>query len=299
MLDLTRLRVLHAVARHESVTVAARELGYAQPSVSHHLARLEAETGAVLVQRVGRGIRVTDAGRALAARAGEILGRVHAAEDELAAHAGLRLGRVRVAAFPSALGTFVPEAVARFAATHPGVELALVEGEPPEAMALLRSGDVEQAVVFRYEDEPADAQLPSGARVHPLVDETVHLVTPAGRPVRGRSPSLTAYADDAWIAGCTRCRRHLVRQCEQAGFTPRIAYTTDDYLAVQTMVAAGLGVTLLPELALRAYRHPRVQARRLPGLVRSVLAVTYDHPPASPAGEAVLAELARAASGRT
>src|SRR6185369_4593730 len=119
MLDTTRLRVLAAVARHGSVTAAARALKYAQPSVSHHLARLEAETGSQLIQRVGRGIRLTDAGRVLADRAEEILGRLDAAEAELAAHAGLRAGRVRLAAFPSALGSFVPPVAARFTRAHP------------------------------------------------------------------------------------------------------------------------------------------------------------------------------------
>src|SRR5579862_5940847 len=120
MLDVTRLRVLDAVARHGSVTAAARALNYAQPSVSHHLARLEAETGAKLFQRAGRGIRLTNAGRLLAERAAEILGRLDAAETELAAHVGLREGRVRLAAFPSALGTLVPAAAARLRAQHPG-----------------------------------------------------------------------------------------------------------------------------------------------------------------------------------
>src|SRR5919198_6267723 len=110
MLSVARLRVIDAVARHGSVTAAARELHYAQPSVSHHLARLEAETGAALVRRAGRGIRLTEAGRVLAERAAEILGRLDAAEAELSAHVGLTQGRVRLAAFPSALGTFVPQA---------------------------------------------------------------------------------------------------------------------------------------------------------------------------------------------
>src|SRR5213080_2603539 len=118
MLDITRLRVIDAVARHGSVTSAARELHYAQPSVSHHLARLEAETGAQLTQRVGRGLRLTPAGRQLAERGEEILGRLDAAEAELAEHTGLRAGRVRLAAFPSALGSFVPLAAASFAAAH-------------------------------------------------------------------------------------------------------------------------------------------------------------------------------------
>ena len=112
MLDVTRLRVLVAVARHGSVTAAAHALNYAQPSVSHHLARLEAETGTKLVQRAGRGIRLTDAGRLLAERAVEVIGRLDAAENELAVFAGLRAGRLRLAAFPSALGTIVPAAAA-------------------------------------------------------------------------------------------------------------------------------------------------------------------------------------------
>ena len=112
MLDVTRLRVLVAVARYGSVTAAARALNYAQPSVSHHLARLEAETGTKLIQRAGRGIRLTDAGRLLAERAAEVIGRLDAAENELAAYTGLRAGRLRLAAFPSALGTIVPAAAA-------------------------------------------------------------------------------------------------------------------------------------------------------------------------------------------
>src|SRR5437867_11644256 len=112
MLDLSRLRVIDAVARHGSVTAAARELSYSRPSVSHHRARLEAATGAQLLQRVGRGIRLTPAGQLLADRAAEIVGRIDAADAELAAHVGLTSGRVRLAGFSSAVGSLVPGAVA-------------------------------------------------------------------------------------------------------------------------------------------------------------------------------------------
>src|SRR3954449_6157308 len=111
MLDVTRLRVIDAVARNGSVTAAAKELHYSQPSVTHHLGRLEAETGAQLVQRVGRGIRVTAAGQLLAERAAEIIGRLDAADAELAAHVGLAAGRVRLATFHSVIGSLVPQAV--------------------------------------------------------------------------------------------------------------------------------------------------------------------------------------------
>src|SRR5918997_2192439 len=148
MLDVNRLRVMEAVARNGSVTAAARELNYSQPSVTHHLTRLEAETGAQLLQRVGRGIRVTPAGRLLAERAAEILGRIDAAGAELSAHVGLNAGRVRLAGFASAIGTLVPHAVATLAARHPGLEVNLVGTHPPEAIELLRTGKVEVAIIF-------------------------------------------------------------------------------------------------------------------------------------------------------
>src|SRR6266516_5554385 len=150
MLDVTRLRVLAAVARHGSVTAAAKSLNYAQPSVSHPLARLEAETGTQLVERSGRGVKLTDAGRLLAGRAEEILGRLDAAEQELAAHIGQREERIRVASFPSALATMVPAAAARLRAEHPGIELLLAEAEPQGAVRMLRAGRVDLALVFSY-----------------------------------------------------------------------------------------------------------------------------------------------------
>ena len=121
MLDVNRLRVIDAVARHGSVTAAAKELHYSQPSVTHHLARLEAETGAQLLQRVGRGIRLTPAGQLLADRAAEIIGRIDAAGAELSAHVGLTAGRVRLAGFASANGSLVPAALATLASRHPGL----------------------------------------------------------------------------------------------------------------------------------------------------------------------------------
>jgi DNA-binding transcriptional LysR family regulator len=280
MLDVTRLRVLVAVARHGSVTAAARALNYAQPSVSHHIARLEAETGARLLERVGRGIRLTEAGRLLAERAEEIIGRIDAAEAELAAHVGLREGRVRLAAFPSALGTLVPAAAARLEAEFQGLDLMLTEAEPPEALRMLRAGYVDVALVFQHYQQDTDQAPPDpadeGTRGRLLLDEPVHLVTAAGSAL---APDLAAHAGSRWIAGCERCRSYLVRQCEAAGFAPKIAFTTDDYVAVQALVAAGLGVTTLPGLCLAAARHPGITATPLAGSRRHVFAMTYGQPP--------------------
>jgi DNA-binding transcriptional LysR family regulator len=301
MLDVTRLRVLVAVARYGSVTAAAQALNYAQPSISHHIARLEAETGARLLQRAGRGVRLTDAGRLLAERAEEIIGRLDAAENELAAHVGLRQGRVRLASFPSALGTIVPAAAAKLEAESPGMDLTLAEAEPPEALRMLRAGYVDVALVFRHYQQDADPEPPGtdeeGARGRLLLDEPVYLVTPADGPetVDEPGPDLATYAKYRWIAGCERCRGYLVRQCGLAGFTPKIAFTTDDYVAVQALVAAGLGVTTLPGLCLRAARHPGICAVPLPGARRHVFAMTYGEPPDPPATSRLIDVLAAAA----
>jgi len=298
MLDVIRLRVLVAVARHGSVTAAARALNYAQPSISHHIARLEAETGARLLQRAGRGVRLTDAGRLLAERAEEIIGRLDAAEAELAAHVGLREGRVRLAAFPSALGTIVPAAAARLEAETPGMDLMLTEAEPPEALRMLRAGYVDVALVFQHYQAGTDPEPPSsspeGTRGRLLLDEPVHLVTAARDDPR--PPELADYAGHRWIAGCERCRSYLIRQCALAGFTPKVAFTTDDYVAVQALVAAGLGVTTLPGLCLQAARHPGIAVTDLPGARRHVFAVTYGDPPDPPATARLLEVLTQAAT---
>lgn len=291
MLDLTRLRVLVAVARHGSVTAAAHALRYAQPSISHHLSRLEAETGTRLVQRAGRGIRLTEAGRMLAERAEEILGRLAAAESELAAYAGLRAGQVRLAAFPSALGTFVPRAAAAFAADHPGVELTFTEAEPPEAVRLLRSGQVDVALLFAHPDAPPKKD-DGGVRQVLLLSEPVYLVAP--EEVAG--DRLIDHVGRRWIAGCERCQAHLLRACAAAGFTPDVRFTTDDYVAVQELVAAGLGVTTLPALALLAHRNPRVRVARLPDDRREVTAAVYGEAPDPPPTAALLAHLTAAAA---
>jgi molybdate transport repressor ModE-like protein len=152
MLDVNRLRVIDAVARHGSVTAAARDLHYSQPSVTHHLTRLEAETGAQLLQRVGRGIRLTPAGQLLADRAAEIIGRIDAAGAELSAHVGLNAGRVRLAAFASANSSLVPAAVATLADRHPGLEISVTDTHPGDALELLRTGKIEVAVIFRYDE---------------------------------------------------------------------------------------------------------------------------------------------------
>src|SRR5919107_461301 len=287
MLDVNRLRVIDGVARHGSVTAAARELNYSQPSDTHHLGRLESETGVQLLQRVGRGIRLTPAGHLLADRAAEVSGRIDAAGAELSAHVGLTAGRVRLAAFASAIGSLVPAAVATLAARHPNLEIRLTDTHPPEAIELLRTGKVEVAVIFRYaETEPE----PPGVRLHHLLDDPVYVLSTR------REGELTTLRDATWIAGCERCRSHLLSMCADAGFDPQIGYSSDDMVVMQAWVAAGLGVATQTGLALRAHRIEGVVATELPGLERHIYAATYGEPPDPPATAALLAALAEAAT---
>jgi DNA-binding transcriptional LysR family regulator len=290
MLEVNRLRVIDAVARHGSVTAAAKELHYSQPSVTHHLARLEAETGAQLVQRVGRGIRLTPAGALLAERAAEIIGRIDAAGAELSAHVGLTAGRVRLAAFASAIGSLVPPAVATLAERHPGLQINLTDTHPPEAIDLLRTGKVDVAIIFRYDETEPE---PPGVRLRHLLDDPVYILST--RPEAG----LPSLRDATWIAGCDRCRSHLLSMCADAGFDPRIGFSSDDMVVMQALVSAGLGVTTQTGLSLRAHHIDGVIATELPGWERHIYAATYGEPPDPPATAALVEALAQAAAAAT
>jgi DNA-binding transcriptional LysR family regulator len=287
LLDVTRLRVIDALARLGSVTAAAKELHYTQPTVSHHLARLEAETGAQLLQRSGRRIRLTPAGQLLAARAAEIIGRIDAADAELSAHVGLSAGRLRLASFSSVIGSLIPRAVAALTAKHPGLHIDLTDTQPPEALGLLRTGRIDVAIIFRYDDTETE---PDDVRLHHLLDDPLYLLST--RPER----TLATLRDATWIAGCVRCRRHLLSLCAEAGFEPRIGYTSENMVVMQALVAAGLGVTTSPGLALRAHHAEGVVASELPGSHQRIYAATYGDPPDPPATTALLAALAEAAA---
>ncbi|MCL8027447.1 LysR family transcriptional regulator [Nocardioides bruguierae] len=253
MLELKHLRLLAALDRHGSLSGAAREIGCSQPAASQQLQSLERSTGTPLAVRGPSGLRLTEAGRLLVERGGPVLAAVAQAEAEVTAIADLRAGHVRLAAFAGAVASLVPDAVARLRRRHPDLRLSLTDAEPPDAVALLRAGEVDVALVHDWDGVPTTEGI-ADLEVVPLLWEDVRLVTAAGDPLAatpGPVP-LASLAQASWIAGCERCRSHLVDACAAAGFTPDITFEAEDHVAVQSLAAHGLGLALVPELVLTA-----------------------------------------------
>ncbi|TLQ44222.1 LysR family transcriptional regulator [Streptomyces marianii] len=295
MIEARHLRVLRAVAATGSFSAAARELGCTQPAVSQQMKALEASAGTPLLVRTGREMRLTQAGEALVRHAAGILAGLTAAEEEVAAIAGLRAGRVRLVSFSSGSSTLVPAALAALRAAHPGTRVSLVEAEPPRSEEMLREGDCDVALAFRY---GAGGTEWADLVVRPLLsDRLVGLVPEGHRLADAGSVSIADLADEPWIAGCPRCRRQLVAVCEDSGFTPRIDFATDDYPAVVGLVGAGLGVAVLPELALESVvpKGARTVAVE-PSVHREIVALTLPDLAQVPTVAATLDRLALAAA---
>lgn len=297
VIEARHLRVLRAVAATGSFSAAGRELGCTQPAVSQQMKALEASAGTPLLVRSGREMRLTQAGEALVRHATGILAGLTAAEEEVAAIAGLRAGRVRLVSFPSGSSSLVPTALAALRAEHPGTRVSLEEAEPPKSVETLRAGDCDIALAFRYEGAASTDEW-DDLVVRPLLaDRLVGLVPEGHRLARTESVALGDLAGEPWIAGCPRCRGHLVDICEGAGFSPRIDFATDDYPAVVGLVGAGLGVAVLPELAVESVRAKGVRTVALEPVVRrEIVALTLPDLARVPTVAATLAELAKAAA---
>ncbi|WP_137123463.1 LysR family transcriptional regulator [Segeticoccus rhizosphaerae] len=300
MIDAAGLRVMKAIHDEGSFTAAAAALGFSQPAISQMVRRLEERTGTVLVERMGRGVRLTEAGDVLARHAVPVLAALEAATAEVSAIAGLRTGRVRLMAFPSSSATLVPRALALVKERYPDVSVSFHEAEPPESLAALRAGTCDLAVAFAYEgtDLGRGEDDLDGLVTHKLLDDEVRLALPKDHPM-AQAPvaDLAALSDETWIAGCPRCRGHLLSLCDKAGFAPDVAFETEDYVAVLGLVAEGLGVALIPDLILRSASHPDVVTLPVnPASRRAVHVVTTADLERVPAVRATVEALLEAAA---
>ena len=287
MFDVRRLRVLREVARCGSLAGAAGALSYTPSAVSQQIAALEREAGAALLERRARGVVLTEAGHTLVRHAEVILTQLGAAEAALRALADVREGRLRMASFATAGASLLPTAVDVFRARHPGIALSVEQASPQESVARLRDGLLDLALTVDLEPTPAE-----GVEVVHLFDDPVQLALHRDHPLAGKPDvRLEELAQETWIDVPRRTSggKVLMRACERAGFEPRVAFESDDYTTIQELVGAGVGLALLPDLAL-CPPHEAVVLRSLgpDGPSRDIQAVT--RPPAfrSPAAAAML-----------
>jgi DNA-binding transcriptional LysR family regulator len=296
MLNVGRLRVLKEVAYRGSLSGAAEALSYSQSAVSQQISALEAETGMTLLERHPRGVSLTAAGQTLVGHAEGILARLEAAEAALSGIAGLRGGRLRMASFPTAGATLMPLAIATFRSAYPGVELTLAEGEPEEIVPRLRAGELDLALLFEFAGE---TPLQEGMTRVELLEDPMYLALARKHALASKGKlRLEDLRGESWVqtSRSSPCARHVVRSCHAAGFEPQVSFESDDYQTVQGLVAAGVGVALIPELALSVVREDiAIRALSPSPPVRQVIAAAPAGARLVPAAPAMLTVLQGAA----
>jgi DNA-binding transcriptional LysR family regulator len=250
MMDVRRLRLLLELSRRGTITAVADAMAYTPSAVSQQLAALEREAGVPLLDHIGRRVALTPAGDVLARYAQSVLAVLEEAAAALAATRASLTGPLRIGAFPTAARGILPPVLVRLGGDHPGLELMVTELDPVAVPDALRTGAVDVALTFVYDYVPAEPD--PALDTEPLLDETVYLATPDG-PGRAGVPAGTSIEDlqDApWIAGSpgTLCHTMVIRACQASGFTPRIRHHADDFATVLALVAAGQGVSLVPQL---------------------------------------------------
>jgi DNA-binding transcriptional LysR family regulator len=285
-LNLTGLRVLREVAARGSFTAAAGSLGYTQSAVSRQIAGLESAAGTALFERTARGVRLTDAGEALHRHATTVLDEVDDAQRELEGMSELAGGRLRVGAFPTAGAALVPSALAALGRRQPAVRVSLREGGTPSQIKRLGSGSVDVAVI---------GFLP-GARgtrdrrlaLEHLINDPLLLAVGRDHPLaRRRSVDLDDLADERWVAASPQANDTMLGAWQWAEWRPRVELIAREWTAKLGLVAAGLGVTLVPGLAADAVR-PDIALVRIRGgrpASREVLIATRVGDPPDPVAE--------------
>ncbi|MEV0847686.1 LysR family transcriptional regulator [Streptomyces sp. NPDC049954] len=258
MIDVQRLRVLRAVADHGSFSRAAAALRLTPSAVSQHVAALERGLGAQVVTRSTRGVTLTRAGRIMVGAAQSVAAELEQAKQQVDQ---LSTGRVQltVATFTSGGRHLLPGALPPLMAAHPGILLHVREGEPEDTLPLVRQGAVDLALAYHFDGPlPVGPGAGSGLRWTAIQEDPLHVVLPQGHRLAGRpSLDITELASEPWVLGCLKTEAYLRRYAARAGFEPEVRGTTTDYFFARSLVAAGLGVSLIPSIAL----HPT-----LPGL---------------------------------
>lgn len=296
MLDVRRMQVLRAVVTSGSVTAAATNLGYTPSAVSQQIAALERQAGVPLLERVGRGVRPTAAGRLLTEHAAIIGQHVAEAETALADLRAGRTGRLSIRYFATAGAALVPPALAKLRAGYPRVQVDLKLGDPVDQLRDVERGDADLAIIVSPREQARD-----GIRLVHLLDDPYDAVLPKGHSLAAkRVLDLAELADEPWVNNeltAGPCLERMLEACAAAGFNPNFVVESDDYATAQGFVAAGLGVTLIPRLGL-GQRHPGVVVRRVrkPEPVRSIHAAVRETSLAQPALAGLLDALRDAAA---
>lgn len=252
--DFNRMKVLAAVARHGTMTGAAEELAYTASAVSQQVKRLEAEVRAPVLERHPRGVVLTEAGAAIVEAEQAIDRQLRMLQNRLDDLAGARAGALRLGIFPTFAASVLPEAILRFRAQYPGIDLTITSSRMAPLRELLAARDLDMALIWDYpwsqrEDESLVAQ-------DLMADPTVLLLAKGHRLASRTRIAVEDLKDETWVvrANAHPTRDVLTRSASAAGFDPRIAIECNDYPEVQAMVAAGLGVSLCPALATEPLR---------------------------------------------
>ncbi len=302
MLDLRRLRLLRELHQRGTIAAVADALQFTPSAVSQQLAMLERETGVRLLERAGRGVRLTDPALVLVGHAETLLDEAALAEADLAAAVGSVTGRGRIASFQSAARRIAVPAMAELARAAPELRCELVGAEPEDALPMLALGDIDLLIGDEWQHAPW--RMPPGLDRHELLLDPVLLVMPTRHPAarrRRRTVPLAELADALWISGPTGLGWDELTQrlCREHGrFTPQVRHRMNDAVVAAALVADGLGVALLPDLALPD-DDPRITIRPIAGAhpTRAIHAVTRASDAARPSTQALLAAVRRVAAG--
>jgi len=249
MLHLERLQALHAVSTFGSVTGAAEALRLTPSAVSQQLGKLQRDVGQRLIEPYGRGVRLTPAGTLLAERAHAILSEVENAESELDRQRNHVIGDLEIAGFATAARAILPQTVSRLRKQHHQLKLRVSERQPDEATRLVVAGHLDIALVNDWMNAPL--VLPDGVQRVLIMNDPVDLAVPADHPLAGRaSVELTELSAEPWITwpyGAI-CHEWLTQTLRQHGLTPEVTHTAEEHQTQLAMVAAGLGIAVMPRL---------------------------------------------------